>query len=314
MSNIFDALQKSGHEIAGIDLPGLLDEHPPKVFSKPEPAAANGNAMAYAAIIPESPVARVEEHKNGYNGLTVKPANIRTRPIAIRTRGPVLPFDDQRKTIDQYRMLRTKIQQHQAQPQVLLMAGSGPGDGKTTNAINLAGVLSLKPHTTVVLVDADFRRSSIRKTLGLQDGPGLVDILTGSCSLDEALIRTEQYPNLYVLGNGEQCQSSAELLDSPRWASVMAALRKEFTYVMLDSPPIGTLADYDLLQASADGVILVVRPDHTRRELAMKALDSIPKEKLLGVVMNGVERWFLKKDYYRYSQDYYASSGGVGKK
>jgi receptor protein-tyrosine kinase len=198
-----------------------------------------------------------------------------------------------------------------AEPRVLLVAGSGPGDGKTTNAINLAGVLSLKSHTTAVLVDADFRRSSIRRLLGLQNGPGLVEVLTGACSLEEALIRTEQYPNLYVLGSGEQWQNSAELLDSPRWAAALAALRREFTYVVLDSPPIGSLADYDLLQASADGVILVIRPDHTRRELAMKALDTIPKEKFLGVVMNGVEKWFLKKDYYSSSQEYLATPDGV---
>jgi capsular exopolysaccharide synthesis family protein len=332
LSNIFDALRRSGHEVAGIDLPGLLDDQrqqpiPHQEAEKPNGTAlsngaapSNGAAVSNGATLPNGASGQngasvvTAEHRNGYIGLSVKPGNIRTRPIAIRTSGPVLPFDDQRKTIEQYRMLRTKIQQHTADPRVLLIAGSGPGDGKTTNAINLAGVLSLKPHTTAVLVDADFRRSSIRKMLGLQDGPGLVDILTGVCSLEDALIRTEQYPNLYVLGNGERWQNSAELLDSPRWISVLAALRQEFSYVVLDSPPIGTLADYDLLQASADGVILVVRPDHTRRELAMKALDSIPKEKFLGVVMNGVEKWFLKKDYYSYSQEYYATPEGVRKK
>ena len=137
------------------------------------------------------------------------------------------------------------------------------------------------------------------------------EVLTGQCSLEEALIRTEQYPNLYVLGSVEPMQNSAELLDSPRWTSVLATLRREFSYVVLDSPPIGSLADYDLLQASADGVILVIRPDHTRRELAMKALDSIPKDKFIGVVMNGVEKWFLKKDYYSYSQEYCASPESV---
>src|SRR5205814_2135073 len=99
-------------------------------------------------------------------------------------------------------------------------------------------------------------------------------------------------PNLYILGSGQTWQNSAELLDSPRWISLLAGLRREFSYVVLDSPPIGSLADYDLLQASADGVVLVMRPDHTRRDLAMKALDTIPKQKFLGVVMNGVEKWF----------------------
>jgi capsular exopolysaccharide synthesis family protein len=316
LSNIFNALRRNGHTVEGIDLPGLLDEQQDVLTQQTveeAPAAVGRNGRNEPAV-PVATVAAAPEHRNGHYEASFKPANIRNRPICVRGTGPVLPFDDRRKTIEQYRLLRTKIQQHSSEPRVLLVAGSGPGDGKTTTAINLAGVLSLKPHTTAVLVDADFRRSTIRKVLGLQDGPGLVEILTGQCALEEALIRTEQYPNLYVLGSGEQLQNSAELLDSPRWTSVLSALRREFSYVVLDSPPIGTLADYDLLQASADGVILVVRPDHTRRELAMKAVNSIPKDKFLGVVMNGVEKWFLKKDYYSYAQEYYASPEGVRSK
>jgi capsular exopolysaccharide synthesis family protein len=331
LSNIFNALRRSGHDVAGIDLPGLLDEDPQEASSKQpivEPAktsAGNGlNGRAelkghaelnrHAELNGKTPGIPTSSYTSAHIPATFKPSVIRTRSISVCTSGPVLPFEDQRKTIEQYRMLRTKIQQHASDPRVLLVAGSGPGDGKTTNAINLAGALSLKPHTTAVLVDADFRRSSIRKVLGLQEGPGLVEVLTGRCSLEEGLIRTEQYPNLYVLGSDEALQNSAELLDSPRWTSVLAALRREFTYVLLDSPPIGTLADYDLLQASADGVILVIRPDHTRRDLAMKALGTIPKSKFLGVVMNGVEKWFLKKDYYTYSQEYYAVPEGVRSK
>jgi capsular exopolysaccharide synthesis family protein len=334
MSNIFDALRRGGHELAGIDLPDLLDDRrqpafPPGETAPPEPdpaskgassgvssGFANGaaNGAANGDAVRDGAPAAANEHRSGHIGLSLKPGGIRTRPIAVRTTGPILPFDEPRNTIEQYRMLRTKIQQHPANPQVLLISGSGPGDGKTTNATNLAGVLSMKRHTSVVLVDGDFRRSSVRKVLGLQEGPGLVDILTGACSLDEALIRTEQYPNLYVLGSGQPCENSAELLDSPRWMAILDALRKEFTYVVLDSPPIGSLADYDLLQAGADGVILVIRPDHTRRELAMRALNSIPKEKFLGVVMNCVDKWFLKKDYYGYAQEYYVLPDGNGKK
>jgi Mrp family chromosome partitioning ATPase len=142
----------------------------------------------------------------------------------------------------------------------------------------------------------------------LEEGPGLVDVLTGGCTLEEGIIRTEQYPSLYILGSTKPLENSAELLDSPRWSAILDWLRREFHYIVIDSPPIGSLADYDLLQACADGIILVARPDHTRRDLAMKALDSIPKDKFLGVVMNCVEKWFLKKDYYTYQQAYYSTA------
>ena len=68
---------------------------------------------------------------------------------------------------------------------------------------------------------------------------------------------------------------------------------------------MNTVADYDLIQAHCDGVVVVVRPDHTNRELCLKALNNIPKERLLGVLMNCVRDWFLWKTADRY---YYAAS------
>jgi capsular exopolysaccharide synthesis family protein len=297
VSNIFDALRRSGNQSAGIDLPGLLEEDH-ELLLNDDPTHV---VPAVMASFPDAPA----ETQNGRAGNAFRTGNIRTRPMSIRTAGPVLPFDSNRQSADRYRMLRTKIQQHPSQPRILLIAGSGPGDGKTTTAINLSGALSLKPHTSVVVVDGDFRRSSIRKTLGLEGGPGLAEVLDGSATLEDGLIRTEQYPNLYVLGSAEGAPGSAELIDSPRWTAILDVLRKEFTYVVLDSPPIGSLADYDLLQACADGVILVVRPDHSRREPTVNALNSIPPGKFLGVVVNCVEKWFLRKDYY--SHDYYST-------
>jgi len=310
VSNIFDALQKSGDEIGGIPLPKLLDDDQPVL--KPYPGS-NGAVAAHVETVSSAPAVEAPLNGNHANpGFQIEA--VRAEAITLRTEGPVLAFEDQRRTLDQYRMLRTKIQQHRVNPRVLLISSAGPGDGKTTTATNLAAVLSLKAATSVVLVDADFRRSSIRKMLGLSPGPGIADVLTGRCSMDQAIVRTEQYPKLFVLGNGEPLDNSAELLDSPHWRIALDTLRKEFTYVVLDSPPIGSLADYDLLQASADGVILVLRPDHTRRNVAMHALESIPKEKFIGVVVNSVEKWFLKADHYSYSQAYYAPSAGTGNK
>ena len=73
------------------------------------------------------------------------------------------------------------------------------------------------------------------------------------------------------------------------------ALREEFTFVVVDGPPVNSCADYDLLQATCDGVILIVRQDHSERPLVGGALGAIPKEKLLGVVLNCAEDWFLWK-------------------
>jgi Mrp family chromosome partitioning ATPase len=119
------------------------------------------------------------------------------------------------------------------------------------------------------------------------------------------LIQIEQFPNLHVLPAGEHCKNPVELLDSAAWRSLCAKLRESYKFIIVDSPPIAAVADYDLIQAACDGVIVVVRPDHTERHLCFKALGSVPKDKLTGVVLNCVEQWFLGRGYhYGYSYHY----------
>src|SRR6185437_2893157 len=99
------------------------------------------------------------------------------------------------------------------------------GDGKTVSAINLAGALSLRDNVNVLLIDGDFRRPNIAATLGLPNSPALADALTGECSLGQAMIRVEQFPNLYVLPAGEVKRNPTELLDSEPWKAACTAVR-----------------------------------------------------------------------------------------
>ena len=88
-----------------------------------------------------------------------------------------------------------------------------------------------------------------------------------------------------------------ELLDSADWLDVCKQLRQLFSYIIVDSPPIGAVADSELLQSACDGVLVVVRPDHSGRASCKRVLETIRKEKLLGVLLNCVEDWFLTRDY-----------------
>jgi capsular exopolysaccharide synthesis family protein len=187
-----------------------------------------------------------------------------------------------------------------------MVSSPGSGDGKTVSAVNIAGVLSLRDNANVLLIDGDFRRADVSAALGLPSGPGLSDTLQNSCTLQEAIIRVEQFPNLYVLPAGTSEARSAELLDSEQWRSLCCTVREHFSFVMIDAPPIAAVADYELIQASCDGVIIVVRPDHTDRTLVSKAFELIPEEKRLGVVLNCAYEWFLWKTHQSY---YYASRG-----
>jgi capsular exopolysaccharide synthesis family protein len=232
----------------------------------------------------------------------------RTMGLRLPAPSPLLPFEKgQRRASEQYRILRTKISQHPKQPHLIVVSSPAPGDGKSVSAINTAGALSLKSEGRVLLVDADLRKSAIHAQLGLPESPGLTDVLKGSCTLEEAVVHIQEFPNLFVLPAGTAAYNPVELLDSPQWRSLCERVRTLFRYVVLDSPPVGAVADYALIQAACDGVILVVRPDHTNRLLCQKALETIPKAKLLGMLLNCVPNWSpatqAGADYYYYSSD-----------
>ena len=235
----------------------------------------------------------------------VAPAReLRTLPLRLQADSPILPFDDNyRQASEQYRIVRTKIIQHPNQPQTIMVTSPASGDGKSVTAVNLAGALSLKSDARVLLLDADFRRPSVAKQLGLPPSPGLAEVLAGSVRLEDAAIQVEQFADFCVLPAGEPPYNPVELFDSAAWKAMCEVLRNRFRYIVMDSPPIEAVADYHLIQEVCDGAIVVVRPDHTTRTACLNALSLISKEKFLGVILNCVRSGFLghQHGYYGYS-------------
>ncbi len=241
----------------------------------------------------------------------VNPAESAIRVLPLKTSSKVLlPFGSRLAT-EQYRFLRTRIAQDSDQPRIIAISSGNQQDGKTVTAVNLSAVLSMKEGANVLLIDADMRRPSIAQALGLPEKPGLVDVLTGSATLAEALIRAAQYPNLFVLTGGTRTENALELLDSPEWKSLSKLASQRFRFTVMDSPPFGPIADYDFIQETADRVLMVIRPDRTPRAACYQALQAIPRKKLLGIALNGVKKWPFNKYSGYYFQDegyYYGSS------
>ncbi len=311
MSKIFEALKKTTGEVADLTLP-MMTAQPgePDTGTVPEQGDLARSSMTTAADvsaitgIPDSPDLGTPQAASSKG----EPSGGRQGVVSLRlaAESPILPFDAAHSRAgEQYRMARTKIMQDPRQPRLIAISSAGSGDGKTITSINLAGAMALKSEARVLLVDADLRRSQIAGLLGIPPAPGLGDVLGGTSTLDESIMQVKEFPNLFVLPGGKPIDNPTELLDSSRWTSLCTQVRRQFKFVVFDVPPMGTVADYDLIQAHCDGVVVVVRPDHTDREMCLKALDSIPKERLLGVVMNCVQDWFLWKTADRY---YYAAS------
>lgn len=257
----------------------------------------------YTAV--DDPISAGELIRDGGRALLFDRLKKRRLPVRIESHLPLLPFDGLNQRIaEQYRLLRTRLVQHRNQPRLLLVSSAGPGDGKSITAINTAGALALKQSVKVLLIDSDLWQSSIHRNLELPPGPGLAEVLKGQIGLEDAVIAVEQFRNLWVLTAGDCEANFTELLGSPKWQSLISDVKNTFDYVVFDSPPVGATADYYILEAACDGVILVTRPDYTNRKLCFKTFDTVPRNKLIGVVMNWVDKWSLARysgyDSYEY--------------
>ena len=287
MSKIFEALRRTESKIGQLAMPDLTAE-------LAELSISNVNAAEEDLL--SGPTLSGPTGDQQVYGET----RIRSQRIRLLAGCPILFDGIDPQAAEQYRIIRTKIHHHAAQPRILMVSSAMPGDGKTISSINLAGALALQEDLQVLLIDADFRRASVARSLGLSASPGLSEVLCGAASIEEALVRVEQFPNLYVLTAGESLPNATEALTSQRWRDLCDSFRTRFRYTILDSPPLGTVADCELLELAADGLILVVRSGHTDRQLLKRAFETAPKAKPLGVILNCAEDWFLWRTHSNY--------------
>lgn len=204
-----------------------------------------------------------------------------------RRRQASISFDRENSGIaEAFRKLRTNLQFLAVDnpPRVILVTSSMPSEGKSTTAINIALALA-ETDKSVVLVDGDLRRPSLHRYLDLVGTVGFSTVLGGMASLDEALQKT-RYPGLDVLASGAIPPNPSELLGSQSARKLLNDLRAKFDYVIVDSTPTLAITDAAILAAAADGVLVMARYGHTKREHLAHAVDSLASvgAQLLGVV------------------------------
>jgi protein-tyrosine kinase len=190
---------------------------------------------------------------------------------------------------EQYRLLRTRLEGRDRgrRSQFVLVTSPGVGDGKTITSANLALTMAQEFQHTVVLVEADMRRPALAALFGVRPEPGLVDVLVGAATLDDALVSVPGH-NLFVLPAGHAAGRSTELLASSMMSRVADALRARFDRIVIDTPPV-TLADTHVLARLADGVLFVVRAGVTPQPALEQALAGVDRDRVMGIVLNAVD-------------------------
>lgn len=197
---------------------------------------------------------------------------------------------------------------------VILVTSAAVGDGKTSLAAGLATIMA-QGGKTVLLVDADLRRPSIHRYLGLSNKNGLTDVFRNSIELHEAL-QTWNLEKVLVIPAGEPPPNPAELLGSKKMDTILDSLRKAADVVILDGPPF-LVTDAALLSSKVDGVLLVVRSGHSRKNEVLYAIEQLDRAgaRVLGVVLNGIQRSTesLYSRYQYYNNEYISEGFGNGK-
>jgi polysaccharide biosynthesis transport protein len=207
----------------------------------------------------------------------------------------------QSQMAESYRALRTSLLLSNlgAPPKIIMITSALPQEGKTTTSINCAVVLAQKG-VRVLLIDADLRRPSIHKTLGMGPRSGLSNVLTGSTSLENAIARSAILPNLDVLPAGTPPPNPAELLASANMSDLLEQLRARYDHIVVDTPPTLSVTDAVVLSPRADAIVLVIRSGQTTKQALLRSRDVLArvKAKVSGVLLNAVD--LSSPDYYYY--------------
>jgi capsular exopolysaccharide synthesis family protein len=206
---------------------------------------------------------------------------------------------------EQFRNLRTKILQagERMQMRAIVVTSAGVAEGKTLTALNLAWLLAQTEGIRALVIDSDLRRPCATDYFGIDTQGGLSEVLGGQLALQDAIVRLEP-AGLHLLPGGRPRDDVAELLSGPSYARVLSEVRRMFDYIIIDAPPLGIFTDASVLMSRADGGILVVRAGKTRYSAVDKLLEQMPKERLLGVVLNRTDDQPEAAAYY-YHHRYY---------
>ncbi len=213
---------------------------------------------------------------------------------------------------EQYRVASTRLLLMTAEKKnvVTLVASSIMGEGKTTTAVNLAYVLAHDLKKSTLLIDCDFKRPMVHEYMDISVEPGLSEAMLGRDILENCIYPYDGIPlSILPCGNPELRPASISGIQYVK--QILPELRTRYDHVILDGPPVLTLADVNVLGSLADQVIVVVRAGLTSLEMVRKAVKQLSVDSdAIGVVLTKVEMEFAP--YFMYETPYAGKNGRSG--
>jgi exopolysaccharide/PEP-CTERM locus tyrosine autokinase len=218
---------------------------------------------------------------------------------ALRLAGYLPDSNQDRRFADEYRQIKRPLLatafgpiptdlEHVPSPRLVMMASALPGDGKTFTSINLALSLAREKDYSVVLVDGDVAKPHISRIFGVENHPGLLDVLSDpGVDVWDAILQTD-VRGLSILPAGTSSEGATELLSSGRMKDVANRIiaRSPRSIALFDSSPLLVSSESPALATAMGHVVLVVRSGHTPRHAVLDAVDCLGEDVRVSLVLN----------------------------
>lgn len=280
-----------------------------KHFQSPETAhtsAPNEQTLAPGgSALPAGQASRAAGATLGAAGSARTPEFVTLDVSAARVEPHLVAITQPRSShAERYRSLRTRVLHagERRKMQAFVITSAGIMEGKTLTAVNLSWLLAQTDGVSALLIDGDLRNPCAADYLGLDAPTGLSEVLAGDARLEDAIVKL-QPAGLHILPGGSARDDVAEILSGPRFLAVLKEVRRMFDYVIIDAPPLGIFTDASVLINRADAALIVARAGKTRYAALERLLEPLPRERLLGVILNGSDEQLNEQNYYyrRYS-------------
>jgi capsular exopolysaccharide synthesis family protein len=226
-----------------------------------------------------------------------KPGNSNHIPLISSRSASSSPF------LDSYRRLYRRILYAHTHQNIrsIGVTSAQVGEGKSVTCINLALSMAEDAKRQVLLIDCDFRRPQIGGYLGIQADRGLGQVIEGTAELNHVMVPlSENQSNLKIVPTGSLDSDVYSVLYAEKLQSILRDTKKQFDFVIVDTPPIVPVPDQSFISDALDGVLLIVRPETTSKENLKTAIESMERQNILGIVVNACEKPNSSYDYYYY--------------
>lgn len=258
-------------------------------------AAGTSPGKPVAEVIPRSPSQSPNEPTDEY-GVTQSLRLVQFDNDALRQAGLLAPESDEQVLAGEYRNIKRPLVAHAfgkratkiPDGHLIMVTSAMPGEGKTFTCINLSLSIARERDVSVLLVDADLAKPHITALFGVQDEPGLLDVLDGGVDNLRSVILDTSIPGLRLMPAGRPRDNATELLASARMEEVVSELGREddARVVLFDSPPLLLTSEARVLASLVGQIAVVVKAGDTPQQAVLDALATLPEEKPTNLILN----------------------------